>query len=242
MVFSFRQKSVIWLATVALTYFAMDSVMGRDDPYRFPSAVETASAATSAQGYADARDGFAPQPIFSGVADLPTPRLKLIEDRIFQYANARRAQYDLPELKPNARLVSVAREHSEDMAKTGKWGHNDSKGGILEIRLDAIRPCGNVSCSVEAENIYGIDYSDADGARYFLKTDEQADRVASAVIESWMKSPGHRANILRAGVEEMGIGVAVSTRGMLYVTQDFVRRTPNPPQESSGLAVRMDSN
>ena len=30
-----------------------------------------------------------------------------------------------------------------------------------------------------------------------------------AVVEAWMKSPGHRSNILYRGFEEVGIGIAL---------------------------------
>jgi uncharacterized protein YkwD len=33
-------------------------------------------------------------------------------------------------------------------------------------------------------------------------------RSSSAVVDGWMGSPGHRANILKSGFEEIGLAVA----------------------------------
>jgi uncharacterized protein YkwD len=47
---------------------------------------------------------------------------------------------------------------------------------------------------------------------------------AEAVVEGWMNSPGHRANILNPGVVETGIGIARSSAGGVYYAQVFGRR------------------
>lgn len=43
-----------------------------------------------------------------------------------------------------------------------------------------------------------------------------------AVVQGWMNSPGHRANILNERFEEIGVGVA-EAKGSLYWTQLFLR-------------------
>jgi uncharacterized protein YkwD len=47
---------------------------------------------------------------------------------------------------------------------------------------------------------------------------------AQHVVQNWMRSPGHRENILRAGYKESAIGIAASADGSLYFTQVFIRR------------------
>ena len=53
---------------------------------------------------------------------------------------------------------------------------------------------------------------------------------AAEVFAAWMRSPGHRANILRRGFREIGIGivarapVAAAVRGATYTT-DFGARS-----------------
>jgi uncharacterized protein YkwD len=44
------------------------------------------------------------------------------------------------------------------------------------------------------------------------------------VVQGWMTSKGHRANILNSDVSETGIGIARSSNGGLYYCQVFGRR------------------
>jgi uncharacterized protein YkwD len=47
---------------------------------------------------------------------------------------------------------------------------------------------------------------------------------AEAVVEGWMASKGHRANILQRDVGETGIAIARSSAGGVYYCQVFGRR------------------
>ncbi len=47
---------------------------------------------------------------------------------------------------------------------------------------------------------------------------------AETVVEGWMASKGHRANIFQRDVEETGIGIARSSAGGIYYCQVFGRR------------------
>jgi uncharacterized protein YkwD len=47
---------------------------------------------------------------------------------------------------------------------------------------------------------------------------------ASAVVQGWMNSPGHRANILSNNYTQIGIGLATDSTGTNYWTQMFIRR------------------
>lgn len=41
------------------------------------------------------------------------------------------------------------------------------------------------------------------------------------MVDSWMNSPGHRANILNPDYDRAGIGVAVDAEEAVYATQNF---------------------
>jgi uncharacterized protein YkwD len=45
--------------------------------------------------------------------------------------------------------------------------------------------------------------------------------IAALAVDSWMGSTGHRQNILNSSIMNEGIGVAISSDGKVYVTQDF---------------------
>jgi uncharacterized protein YkwD len=47
------------------------------------------------------------------------------------------------------------------------------------------------------------------------------EEIASQVVDGWINSPGHRENILNARYDREGIGIAVSSDGKVYVTQNF---------------------
>ena len=45
-----------------------------------------------------------------------------------------------------------------------------------------------------------------------------------AVVDEWMASPGHRANILTPDFRRTGVGAAIGKHGSIYVTQLFLER------------------
>lgn len=47
--------------------------------------------------------------------------------------------------------------------------------------------------------------------------------TAQAVMDAWMNSPGHRANILNSSYTQIGVGAVADNNGTIYWTQDFIR-------------------
>lgn len=43
-----------------------------------------------------------------------------------------------------------------------------------------------------------------------------------AVMNSWLNSPGHRANILGSNYTQIGVGLAKNNKGVPYWTQMFI--------------------
>jgi uncharacterized protein YkwD len=119
-------------------------------------------------------------------------------------------------LKPNARLALAAQGHSADMA-AGDYFEHDGRHG--DTPLSRMRASGYIFSSrigyAVGENIAW--------ATLGLAT-------PTAIVASWMASPGHRANILDATFRETGVGVsphplaslAGGQAGAIY-TQDFGR-------------------
>lgn len=124
------------------------------------------------------------------------------EQDVFELVNEIRVENGLKEFVYNETLAQTARAHSEDMLERGFFAHENPDGETPSDRMTA----AGIHWSRAAENI---------AAGY--KTPE-------AVVEGWMNSPGHRANIL-GECEEMGVGLAISqdsndTYGY-YWTQNF---------------------
>ncbi|KAL7999485.1 putative CAP domain-containing protein [Plasmopara halstedii] len=115
--------------------------------------------------------------------------------------NAERAKAGLSALCTNQKLANAAARHSKDMAENNFMGHEGSDGSTLSSRItDA-----GYSWNAVAENVAA------------------GQEDVASVMESWMNSAGHRANILGADYTMFGTSYvynAKSTYGH-YWTQDF---------------------
>ncbi|POM60067.1 SCP-like extracellular protein [Phytophthora palmivora] len=115
--------------------------------------------------------------------------------------NSYRAQYGLSALTIDARLVAAANVHSKDMASACTMQHEGTDGSDPWDRMEA----QGYDWTVAAENVAAGQTS------------------VSAVMTSWWNSAGHRANILKDDVENVGFALA-STSACTYKTywtQDF---------------------
>lgn len=122
-----------------------------------------------------------------------------IELEIHMLINKYRESKRLPALKYNGDIMIEARKHSADMAD-GRvaFGHGgfDARAKRLQAKISNFRGI--------AENVaFG-------------------QRSAAEVVDGWIKSPGHKANI-EGNYALTGIGVVANKKGVLYYTQIFVR-------------------
>lgn len=116
--------------------------------------------------------------------------------QILQLVNQERAKAGLTPLTLNAKLNNAAQGYSDQMARTGVYAHVGADGSSPG---DRIRRAG-YSPSTWAENIHHRQGS------------------PEVIMADWMKSPGHRANILNPNLKEIGIGVDATGS---YWTQNF---------------------
>jgi uncharacterized protein YkwD len=108
------------------------------------------------------------------------------ETRVIELINAERAQVGLSALSAQGQLGSAARLHSTDMACNNYFSHTGLDGSTVGERAQR----QGYNWSYVGENI-AAGYSSPEG-----------------VVQGWMKSPGHKANILGADYTEIGIGYA----------------------------------
>ncbi|WP_340376011.1 CAP domain-containing protein [Streptomyces sp. SS7] len=116
---------------------------------------------------------------------------------VLALVNEERAKVGCSALSANSALSELAERFSDDMAARGFFDHTDPDGKTPWDRAEA----AGIS-SLGGENI-------ARG---------QAD--AAAVMEAWMNSPGHKANILNCDFKTLGVGVHFGSGGPWW-TQDF---------------------
>lgn len=55
---------------------------------------------------------------------------------------------------------------------------------------------------------------------------DPVERITDELHIALLNSPGHRANLLDADVDEIGIGVYVDAQGSVWITQNFRRFVP----------------
>lgn len=118
---------------------------------------------------------------------------------------ARRAQ-ELAGLRTSGPLNAAAQAHAEDMARRGFYSHYSPESRDLAARYVAH---GGGRWSIIAENIAQCLGCRANSA--------QLRRFQ----EGWMRSAGHRRNILDPRVASFGFGMA-SAEGRVYAVQTFV--------------------
>jgi len=127
-----------------------------------------------------------------------------MEQRVFDLVNEERVSHGLKPLVWVERIAAVARYHSDNMATQNFFAHEDLSGRRAGKRADQL----------------GADWNRISENIAWLSGSDPAGRVVSA----WMRSPGHRKNILDPAPRESGIGLAVSSEGKYFFTQVFIRR------------------
>jgi len=140
------------------------------------------------------------------------------EQEIVRLVNRERQSLGLATLVVDERLQQAARKHSLRMAAAGAIEHQFKGEPKLSLRLDA----SALRFDVCGENVA-------------LAND------AARAHEALMHSPGHRANILDAQYNAIGIGV-VRTPNQIFVTQDFARRLPEVGVEEAEEQVAANLN
>jgi uncharacterized protein YkwD len=136
--------------------------------------------------------------------------LHKVELRIYQLTNLERRKRHLNPLYKDEALVKVARAHSDDMLTRDYFSHVDPSG---KAPKDRVAPAYSRTVARIGENIWGghgYDYADS-------------KRMARVIVDSWMTSPGHRANLLNPNFNYVGVGVSVSGKEV-RATQNFVQR------------------
>ncbi|MFI0924314.1 sigma-70 family RNA polymerase sigma factor [Streptomyces sp. NPDC021012] len=120
--------------------------------------------------------------------------------QVIGLVNQERAKAGCGPLTEHPLLTKAAQGHSDDMAARDFFDHTNPDGDGPGERITA----AGYAWASYGENI------------------AKGQTTAAQVMDSWMNSPGHRANILNCGFKEIGIGL--HTSGGPYWTQAFGSR------------------
>ncbi len=119
------------------------------------------------------------------------------EAQVLSLVNQERARAGCSPVTADEELAGLAQQFSDDMARRGFFDHTDPDG---DTPWDRARDAG--IDDLGGENI------------------ARGQATARAVMDSWMNSPGHRANILNCEYKTLGVGAHTGPGGPWW-TQDF---------------------
>ncbi|MER7819482.1 CAP domain-containing protein, partial [Streptomyces sp. NPDC096153] len=142
-----------------------------------------------------------PKPKPTPTPEAPDPEPPLPSGDVAQVValvNAERSKAGCGPVRSNDKLETAARRHSEDMAARGYFDHTSPDGSDPGDRITA----AGYRWSTYGENI------------------ARGQQSPSSVMDSWMNSPGHRANILNCSFKELGVGIHDASGGPWW-TQAF---------------------
>jgi len=126
------------------------------------------------------------------------PTTTQMQSDVVYWTNQNRVKAGCAKVRLDANLARSARNHSAWMVKTGKFSHVGASGSSFVTRAQRAG-----YTSAKSENIaWGY-------------------RTGAEVVSAWMKSPGHRANIVDCTAKAQGVGVSYSANGTPFITQEF---------------------
>lgn len=126
-----------------------------------------------------------------------TYQLSQFEQQVVQLTNKQRTSHGLKPLKIDPTLSKMARDKSQDMANNHYFSHTSPTYGSPFNMMKQ----------------YGISYS------YAGENIAEGQQTPQEVVNAWMNSPEHRANILNPHYTQIGVGYAAN--GNIW-TQDFI--------------------
>ena len=125
--------------------------------------------------------------------------MNAFEQEVVKLTNAERTKAGLAPFKTDDQLMAAAREKSQDMQSKNYFSHTSPTFGSPFDRMKAL----GITYKSAGENI------------------AQGQRTPQEVVQAWMDSPGHRANILNEKFTHIGVGYVKSGN---YWTQQFIQK------------------
>jgi uncharacterized YkwD family protein/spore coat assembly protein SafA len=127
---------------------------------------------------------------------------KQFEQKVIQLTNQERAKYGLKPLIGDWELSRVARFKSDDMRDRNYFSHTSPTYGSP---FDMMKNFG-ITYRSAGENIAA------------------GQQTPEAVVQAWMNSSGHRANILNQNFTHIGVGYSKGGSYGVYWTQMFISK------------------
>ena len=145
-----------------------------------------------------------PVPVPSAPA--PSETLAAVAREVLEEVNRTRVANGRKPLRDDAALGRAARGHAEELAVRRTLDHASTDPALrtLTMRIEAAGGLWNRA----AENLAHVSGPASD--------------VPSRTVQLWLRSDGHRRNMLEAVYTHTGVGVAIDQHGTWYITQLYV--------------------
>lgn len=131
--------------------------------------------------------------------NIPTNEQASVEQEVVKLVNAERAKAGLPALKEDWELSRVAKYKSQDMHDKNYFDHTSPTYGSPFAMMKKF----GITYKAAGENI------------------AKGQKSASEVVNAWMNSEGHRANILNKSYTHIGVGFVKDGN---YWSQMFIQK------------------
>jgi uncharacterized protein YkwD len=115
-----------------------------------------------------------------------------VAQAILALTNRERMKRNIPPLQPDRACALAITGHVNDMARGRYLSHQGRDGNGASERYRRYRPRGRGAGENIAYNMHG---------------------TAQSFMRQWLRSPGHRGNILSAAYKGIGVSVQASCRG-----------------------------
>jgi uncharacterized protein YkwD len=122
-----------------------------------------------------------------------------LDRRIAGVINRARRFVGLRPLRFNGRLSRAAHAHSADLMRHNMLSHNSSNGTPFYFRVRRATPARSVGETIALF---------------------RGHTTATAVVNAWINSPAHRAELFSRAYSRVGVG-RVRRHGVSFITADF---------------------
>jgi uncharacterized protein YkwD len=119
--------------------------------------------------------------------------ISLVREAVLCLINRERAEHSLAPVKTNSELEAAAEDHDAEMIQQNYFAHVAPDG---ETPVERVKKTGYIA----NESVGYVIGENLAWGTYTLATPK-------AIVEAWIASPGHLANILESRYTETGIGV-----------------------------------
>lgn len=179
-------------------------------------------------GLAVAAEATPPRPVRMAdrVVEVENFAPNLLAGEIFRESNEVRVRQGVAALKPEPRLAAAADGQAAMLALRIHGGHDNPLANHRDPSARVVQ--AGLPAGLVGENAATLSARNRDTGRNYTYRE-----LATVIVQAWMDSPGHRANLLSPEFRYLGCGARAAflqrDNPMVYSIQDFY--TPAPRSE-----------